>query len=77
MVQITCIFMVMEIKIVWDQLADRAARLKVLPFASFMPQAVVGWKKYNSIRTLPRHSSAMSRCAADWAGAQLLCRSGW
>ena len=35
------IFMVMEIKIVWDQLADRAARLKVLPFASFTPIAVV------------------------------------
>merc|ERR1711978_291597 len=26
-------------------------------------------KGYNSIRTLPGHSAAMSRCAADWAGA--------
>ena len=42
MVQITYIFMVMEIKIVWDQLADRAARSKFLPFASFTPEAGVG-----------------------------------
>ena len=34
-------------------------------------------KWYNSIRTLPRHSAAMSRCAADWAGAPLPCRGGW
>ena len=43
MVQITYIFMVMRNKIVWDQLADRAARLKVLPFASLTPIAVVDW----------------------------------
>ena len=42
MVQITYIFMVMRNKIVLDQLPDRAARLKVLPFASFTPIAVVG-----------------------------------
>ena len=36
------IFMVMRNKIVWDQLPHRAARLKVLPFASFTPIAVVG-----------------------------------
>ena len=41
MVQITYIFMVMRNKIVLDQLADHAARLKVLPFASFKPIAVV------------------------------------
>ena len=35
MVQITYIFMVMRNKIVLDQLPHRAARLKVLPFASF------------------------------------------
>ena len=34
--------MVMRNKIVLDQLPDRAARLKVLPFASFTPIAVVG-----------------------------------
>ena len=34
--------MVMRNKIVWDQLPHRAARLKVLPFASFTPIAVVG-----------------------------------
>ena len=42
MVQITYIFMVMRNKIVLDQLPHRAARLKVLPFASFTPIAVVG-----------------------------------
>ena len=42
MVQITYIFMVMRNKIVLDQLADRAARLKVSPFASYTPLAVVG-----------------------------------
>ena len=34
--------MVMRNKIVLDQLPHRAARLKVLPFASFTPIAVVG-----------------------------------
>ena len=34
--------MVMRNKIVLDQLPDRAARLKVLPFPSFTPKAVVG-----------------------------------
>ena len=34
-------------------------------------------KGYNSIRTLPRHSAAMSRCAADWAGAPLPWRGAW
>ena len=42
MVQITYIFMVMRNKIVLDQQADRTARLKVLPFASFTPVAAVG-----------------------------------
>ena len=42
MVQITYIFMVMRNKIVLDQQADRAARLKVVLFASFTPIAVVG-----------------------------------
>ena len=41
MVQITYIFMVMRNKIVLDQLPHRAARLKVLPFASLIPIAVV------------------------------------
>ena len=34
-------------------------------------------KGYNSIRTLPGHSAAMSQCAADWAGAPLPWRGGW
>ena len=34
-------------------------------------------KGYNSIRTLPGHSAAMSRCAADWAGAPLPWRGAW
>ena len=42
MVQITYIFMVMRNKIVLDQQADRAARLKVLPIASFTLTAVAG-----------------------------------
>ena len=65
MVQITYIFMVMRNKIVWDQLPDRAARLKVLPFASFTPLVVV----------------CSARCVSDiiqyahFPGTQLQCLS--
>ena len=81
MVQITYIFMVMRNKIVLDQLPDRAARLKVLPFASFTPIAVVGTARCVSdiiqYAHFPGTAAAMSRCAADWAGAPLPCRGGW
>ena len=41
MMHINCLFMVMRIKIVWDQPADRAGRLSFLLFAPFSPAAVV------------------------------------
>ena len=63
MVQITYIFMVMEIKIFWDRLTDRAARLKFLPFASFKPEAGVGSAQH--VRDIIQY--------AHFPGTQLQC----
>ena len=65
MVQITYIFMVMRNKIVLDQLADRAAKLKVSLFASFTPIVVVGSGR--RVRDIIQY--------AHFPGTQLRCLS--
>ena len=70
----------MKIKIFWVQLADREARYL---FTVCFLHAYSGcrlrlpWRGYNSMRTLPQLLDAMSRCAADWAGAPLPWTGGW
>ena len=63
----------MRNKIFWDQLADRAARSKVLPFASFTPIAVVGsGRRVRDIIQYATHTSPALSC-----NISVSSRLGW